>query len=174
MTLIRPGLYEQLITKALKRELEPIPAERKYVAALDAAKSAQVLSRYVAEAAKKALADMAESSADIAQQLSLVNRLLALLSESSDGFVDSDAALLMALLEEKSPLLALGKSASDLVRPETSIAQSSLFTGSAHEPQMFSELKKEIASADRIDMLVSFIKWSGLRRIIDELRTFVE
>ena len=57
--MIRPGLYEQLITKALKRELEPIPAERKYVAALDAAESAQVLSRYVAEAAKKALADMA-------------------------------------------------------------------------------------------------------------------
>ena len=172
--MIRPGLYEQLITKALKRELEPIPAERKYVAALDAAESAQVLSRYVAEAAKKALADMAESSADIAQQLSLVNRLLALLSESSDGFVDSDAALLMALLEEKSPLLALGKGASDLVRPETSIAQSSLFTGSAHEPQMFSELKKEIASADRIDMLVSFIKWSGLRLIIDELESFTK
>lgn len=87
---------------------------------------------------------------------------------------DQRAEQLLALLRDADPRLAMGKTAADMERPETSIAQSSLFTGAVHEPQMFTELKKEIVSADRIDMLVSFIKWSGLRLIMDELREFTQ
>ena len=71
------------------------------------------------------------------------------------------AEQLLALLGEANPRLAMGRTAADPIRPETSVAQSSLFTEAIHEPQMYTELKKEIVSADRIDMLVSFIKWSA-------------
>lgn len=92
-----------------------------------------------------------------------------------DFTVDDEGEQLFALLSRDDPMMRIGrKKAKDLPRPETSIAQSSLFTGAIHEPQMFSELKKEIASADRVDMLVSFVKWSGLRLIIDDLQRFAE
>ena len=83
--------------------------------------------------------------------------------------VTDDGEQLLALYDKKNTVLSLDGN-KKITRPETSIAQSSLFTGAVHEPQMFTELKKEIASSDRIDMLVSFIRWSGLRLIIEDLR----
>src|SRR5690606_6270839 len=58
------------------------------------------------------------------------------------------------------------------VRPATSIAMSTLFTGDTREPNMLAELRKEIATSDRIDFLVSFVKFSGIRLVLDELRLF--
>jgi len=174
--MLQSGLYEQLITTALRRELADIPDERQSVAPIDKAEAAEVLSRYVAEVTRAVLERMQESKLDVQAQIALVNRMVKLLAEDAEPSfaVDEKAEQLLALLKAQDPMLAMGKQASDMVRPETSLAMSSLFTGAVHEPQMFSELKKEIASADRIDMLVSFIKWSGLRLIIDELTDFTQ
>lgn len=121
-----------------------------------------------------------DNGGDIAAQIQLTNKIVELVQNTTqeNAFADMDvserAEQLLALLQAEDPRLAVGKTATDLKRSETSIAQSSLFTGAIHEPQMYTELKKEIVSADRIDMLVSFIKWSGLRLIMDELREFTQ
>ncbi|KJS89597.1 MAG: hypothetical protein JL57_06465 [Desulfosporosinus sp. BICA1-9] len=80
--------------------------------------------------------------------------------------------MLLSLVDKKVSKQKVLPSSEKPVRPETSIAENSLFTGAVHEPSMISELKKEILSSDRIDFLVSFIKWSGLRLIINELTQF--
>ena len=178
--MLSPGLYEQIINTALNRELLEIPDARKAVAPIDRAEASKVLAQYLADVVQKGLENVVDNGGDISTQISLANQIVTLIQNTTQEAdfaalnVDQRAEQLLALLREQDPRLAVGKTAADLSRPETSIAQSSLFTGAIHEPQMYTELKKEIVSADRIDMLVSFIKWSGLRLLIDELREFTQ
>lgn len=168
--MLKPGLYEQLIDQQTSEELSPIPENRKATVPVDAAEAPSVLSHFVANAAQKSLEELGENAPD--EQLTMVNNIIHLLGRN-EQIVDAPASQLTALLAERDDRL-VGKTAADLPRPETSIAMSSLFTGAVHEPAMFAELKKEIASADRIDMLVSFIKFSGLRLILNELTEFTQ
>ena len=178
--MLPSGLYEQVINTALNRELSAIPEARKSVAPIDKAEASRVLSQYLAEVVQKGLDNVLDNGGDLSAQVELTNRIVALIQNITQEAdfatlsVDQRAEQLLALLREQDPRLAVGKTAADLNRPETSIAQSSLFTGAIREPQMYTELKKEIVSADRIDMLVSFIKWSGLRLLMDELREFTQ
>ena len=64
-----------------------------------------------------------------------------------------DARKSVALLQEQNPTLAVGKTAADLNRAETAIAQSSLFTGAFHKLQTYTELKKKMVSDGHINML---------------------
>ena len=178
--MLEPGLYEQVINNALSSELSEIPDARKSVAPMDKAEASKVLAQYLADVVQKALENVVDNGGDLSSQVGLANQMIALIQNTTQEAdfaalrVDQRAEQLLALLRKQDPRLAVGKTAADLPRPETSIAQSSLFTGAIHEPQMYTELKKEIVSADRIDMLVSFIKWSGLRLLIDELREFTQ
>lgn len=178
--MLHPGLYEQVINNALTSELSDIPDARKSIAPIDKAGAAKVLAQYLADVVQKGMENVLDNGGDISAQIALANQIVTLIQNTTQEAdfatlgVDQRAEQLLALLREQDPRLAAGKTAADLSRPETSIAQSSLFTGAIHEPQMYTELKKEILSADRIDMLVSFIKWSGLRLLIDELREFTQ
>ena len=174
------GLYEQVINNQLNSELAEIPEARKAIAPIDKAEASKVLAQYLADVVQKGLDNVLDNGGDLSAQIALTNQIVSLIQNTTKEAdfaslgVDQRAEQLLALLREADPRLAVGKTAADLSRPETSIAQSSLFTGAIHEPQMYTELKKEIVSADRIDMLVSFIKWSGLRLLMGELREFTQ
>ena len=178
--MLQPGLYEQVINNALSSELSEIPEARKSTAPIDTAEAAKVLAQYLTDVVQKGLENVQDNGGGLEAQIQLTNQIVNTIQNTTQEAdfaslgVDQRAEQLLALLRDNDPRLATGKSAKELERPETSIAQSSLFTGAIHEPQMYTELKKEIVSADRIDMLVSFIKWSGLRLIMDELRQFTQ
>ena len=178
--MLHPGLYEQVINNALNRELSEVPEVRKSTAPIDTAEASKVLAQYLTEVVQKGLDNVQYNGGGIEAQIALANQIVSTIQTTTKEpdfaalGVDQRAEQLLALLRENDPRLATGKAAKDIERPETSLAQSSLFTGAIHEPQMYTELKKEIVSADHIDMLVSFIKWSGLRLLMDELRQFTQ
>lgn len=178
--MLHPGLYEQVINQKLDSELSVIPEACQSTAPIDKAEASKVLAQYLSEVVQQGLDNVVDNGGDLSAQIALTNQIVSLIQNTTREAdfasmgVAQRAEQLLALLRENDPRLLLGKTAADMERPETSVAQSSLFTGAVHEPQMFTELKKEIGSADQIDMLVSFIKWSGLRLIMDELREFTQ
>ena len=178
--MLHSGLYEQVINNQLDNELLGIPEARQCTAPIDKAEASKVLAQYLSEVVQKSLDNVADNGGDLSDQIELTNQIVTLIQEKVNETdpesmkVAQRAEQLLALLRENDPRILLGKTAADIERPETSVAYSSLFTGAIHEPQMFSELKKEIRSSDQIDMLVSFVKWSGLRLIIDEVQEFTQ
>lgn len=176
--MLHDGLYEQIINKGLETELSSTD-KLSTTAPIDSAEASKVLAKYIAEVVEKGLDNVADNGGDVSSQVALANRIIStIIHETKENGLDEmtvaeRAEQLLALFDKKNSILSLDEKAA-IIRPETSIAQSSLFTGAIHEPQMFTELKKEIISCNRIDMLVSFIKWSGLRLIMDELTAFTQ
>ncbi len=136
-----------------------------------------MLASYVAETIEKYLEVLREKGAGISDLVSVLNRSLESMNLQKNG-LKMDEFLIHELGEK---LLSVTERISEadgtpenhaIVRPESSISRSSIFTGSLGEPSLYSELKREIRSCDSVDMLVSFIRWSGLRLIIDDLRDF--
>ena len=160
--MLKQGLYEQLINRMIGAEIKDAEERGMYVdaAPVDTGEASKLLSQYLAEVIEQGLDNVRDNGGSLADQITLVNKLVdAVKTETcEDSFgelsVEEQAKQLLALFDKKDSILAVNEKA-QIVRPVTSLAHSSLFTGAVREPQLGSELKKEIASCDRIDMLVS-------------------
>ncbi len=118
---------------------------------------------------KKGLNYYKSSKDDVLKQIDIANKLINIFSEYVEdeefkSYMINKNNILRGIFNKQIEKQDISK-----LQPITSIAKSSLFTGSHTEPTVFSELNKEIATADRVDLLVSFIKYSGLRLIMDAL-----
>ena len=56
------------------------------------------------------------------------------------------------------------------ILPQTGLRHPWIFTSARTDPSLLNELRAELSSVDRVDILVSFITWSGVRKLIDVLR----
>lgn len=162
-------LYESIINKTLEETLSKLEAlSAIHKDKLDPASSGSVLATYLQTVIEAGLRHYKKPE-QLGFQIDVVNGVIEhlgkLLKDQTIGdFQIVDDHLLRGITEK-----LLGRERFIEQMPLTSVARSSLFTGGEHEPPVYMELKREIASADRVDLLVSFIKHSGLRLIYDDL-----
>jgi len=149
------GLYERLLDEELQELLESKPELKAILRSIDDESQPHTYSRFLLEVLEQALRNEKPEG-----RLVLVNRIVQLVSET-DGL---QYLIKRKILSKKEQLLLEVKSENrKSVRPTTPLSTSILLTGQRGDPPLEHELRAEMATADRVDILVSFIKWSGLR-----------
>lgn len=133
------------------------------VGTVDAADAPLVLSRHVATHVQRALETMTNHS----DRLALIHSLLGVLGELGAVPVADDQGATRQLLaaHRRRPLTQ-----PSTIRSATPLSEAALLTNSNADPSLVAELRAELASADGVDLLCAFVKWSGLRLLEDALR----
>ncbi|MCT8140529.1 NgoFVII family restriction endonuclease [Anaerobacillus sp. CMMVII] len=177
------GIYEEIINNKLKSELSTLTNHDIQTEKLDVEEARKMLATYISSVTRRALSYIRDEEKDndataLLKQINTCNEIIAILSERLHDTefhslqIAEEGEVLTSIYSKLNHVRSLKQD--EIVRPITPISQSSLFTGSHHEPNMLGELSREIQSADEINMLVSFIKWSGLRCIIEDLQRFTD
>lgn len=162
------GIYDSLIDESLQSVLTDHPEVRAVLAKLEDEEEPTRYALFVGQILERALSQ--QSSREARRQL--CNQLIRVISaEPATEFLTSkllSSAERQLLVEVTPPNYATA----GMPRPITSITESSLFTGSPREPQLVHELQREMQSADSMEVLISFIKWSGLRLLMSAFEDF--
>lgn len=175
------GLYEQIINKLILSKLNDLDRNKYFIkeTAIDKNEAAQVLSLYLSEVIRFAL-NLISGEDNIQKQIDLSNKIIKVLQyelkneEFNEDIIVAEGKMLSAIFSK------IDSSFSDFdqylkeITPYTRLSHSELFTGNNAGISLESEIKKEILSSDKINFLVSFIKWSGIRIFEKELSVFTE
>ena len=156
------GLYEKILEKNNKKQLE-----NNQFSELRNIDNSEV-SRVVSITYQKIIRETLSQLKDNEERLEFISKLNSTIGIDGFEYDNKNFKELIAIHDDKINFDLLNK-----FRPKTSISTSTLFTGNTGIT-LESELSREIRTADEIDFLISFIKWSGLRLIYDDLVEFTK
>lgn len=151
------GLYESVITPRLQRRLDATTGSR-VIAGLDPTLAPEVLGRHVGDAVRRHL-----ESVDPTERLEVAKRLLDALDSEGDDLAGG------SLLQAVYPT---GKAAPR--RPSTPLSEGALLTNARDEPGLGNELALEMESADEVDLLCAFVKFTGVTVLAPQFELLAE
>ena len=173
---LEAGLREDLVTRRLARgiaRLEP-QALSTELADLRNAEAADRVSQHIARLLAKEI-DAAPEAERAARAVALAESVLGHLDGLSSTRLDfnedvpgAPARLLLAILAR----LPDG-TPRRFERPLTPLLDTTILTNAPGEPNVGRELRAEIDSAHSIDVVIAFVRWSGIRPLLDALEQHI-
>lgn len=159
---MKDGLYEKILDSKSKEKL-------KSKACIDIRNvDKSELSNVISITYQKIIRETLSQISDPKDKMELIRKLNETIGIDGFDYSDKGYKELLTVHHDENSFNTLKS-----FRPKTSIANSTLFTGNS-ATTLESELSREIRTADRVDFLVSFIKFSGLRLIFEDLVEFTK
>lgn len=164
---MKEGFYELLKNENLEQAITESGLSQ-ISEKLDIKTSSRHLAEVITEEISNALAELQNNGGSddqkLLRQLEILNELLVFTRnfanlEPASPYKNPPEVLRALHHPEKPPEL-----------PQVGMAQPWLFTSGKDSPALFHELKAELSSCQHVDILMSFITMSGVRKIINLLR----
>lgn len=174
MSGLNRGLYEQLVTEGLEDALSALdPKHRAQRADLHPEEAADRIAFHLAALVRRSVAALdARQRTEVGARLAReVTRLLAAESKGVDA---TDALSTSGDVLRAIAALRPDGQPEDVPLPATPLLDTTLLTNAPGEPRIGFQLNSEVASADRIDALMAFVRQTGIRPMLDLLRRHVD
>lgn len=171
MSTLQWGLYEKLVDTVLETRLQHVAdgldAE---LDTLRPEEAADRLALHLSHLFRRAVASI-DSKQRLALGVELAQKIIDLLSDSPHSGVDAGDRLLDNGKMLRAVLSRLPDGNSEAISlPATPLLDTTLLTNAPGEPRVGYQLRSEIPSADRIDVLMAFVRKTGIRPLVDLLQ----
>ena len=158
------GLYEHLKSASLMSRAIPEGAQwQEEILEKDDYNIPELLTQFFATQLAPAL----ESLKTPADQVELINRMMELLpqdaEEQNDSLLTDDDSNVIQMRE-------LTLTDAKTTRPDIPLSDVALMTNTSKDLNLNTEIQKELESADRVDLLCSFLKMSGVNSLSEQLK----
>jgi HKD family nuclease len=169
MSAFKEGLYDQLVTRHVREflDLQATHGLKSSVEELEENDYPDYLARHLIRQIKTALRGLPADERK-RRQSELANSLLDSLRTRED-LVEPDS-----VDQAGQVLRAIYSGASAPEPPSTPLSVTSLLMNSLDEPRLGFELEREMATADRVLMVVSFVQWRGWQRLKSAFHTLAD
>jgi superfamily II DNA or RNA helicase len=175
------GIYEELVTQLVSQKLENIDKEAFFInkSIIDKEEASSMLANHLSETIKHAL-NYIKGENQIESQIEIANKIILFLKdelkkeEFSNDLIIVEGEILKAIFTKIDAHFSDFNLHLKEITPYTRLTHSELFTGGNTGLSLESELKKEILSSNKIDLLISFVKFKGVIILEREFKEFTK